>query len=89
MLRNLTIGRYLCFHKNRRRNLNVYFRESFFLLKGNSATSLIIEIMIEKNLKGLERMEVLITSHEKFFLGNKNHSYGSRRISPGENCPQP
>ena len=27
--------------------------------------------MIQKNLKGLERMEVLITSHVKVFLGNK------------------
>ena len=41
MLRNLTIGRYLCFHKHRRRNLkaylNIYSRESIFLLKGNLA----------------------------------------------------
>ena len=40
MLRNLAIGRYL-FSQNRRTNLNVYSniysRESFFLLKGNSA----------------------------------------------------
>ena len=36
MLQNLTIGRYLCFYKHRR-NLNAYFRESIFLLKGNSA----------------------------------------------------
>ena len=32
-------------------------------------------MMIQKNVKGLERMEVLITSHMKFFLGNKYNSY--------------
>ena len=32
-------------------------------------------MMIQKNLKGLERMEVLITSHMKVFLGNKYNSY--------------
>ena len=32
-------------------------------------------MMIQKNLKGLERMEVLITSHTKDFLGNKYNSY--------------
>ena len=41
MLRNLPIGRYLNFHKYRRRNFNAYLhidsRESIFLLKGNSA----------------------------------------------------
>ena len=31
--------------------------------------------MIQKNLKGLERMEVLITSHMKVFLGNIYNSY--------------
>ena len=31
--------------------------------------------MIQKNLKGLEKMEVLITSHMKDFLGNKYNSY--------------
>ena len=31
--------------------------------------------MIQKNLKGLERMEVFITSHLKVFLGNKYNSY--------------
>ena len=31
--------------------------------------------MIQKNLKGLERMEVLITSHVKVFLGNNYNSY--------------
>ena len=40
MLRNLTIGKYLCFHKHRRTNitayLNIYSRETFFLLKENS-----------------------------------------------------
>ena len=32
-------------------------------------------MMIQKNLKGLERMEVLIKSHMKVFLGNKYNSY--------------
>ena len=32
-------------------------------------------MMIQKNFKGLERMEVLITSHMKIFLGNKYNSY--------------
>ena len=31
--------------------------------------------MIQKNSKGFERMEVLITSHIKVFLGNKYNSY--------------
>ena len=31
--------------------------------------------MIQKNLKGLEGMEVLITSHMKVFLGSKYDSY--------------
>ena len=32
-------------------------------------------MMMRKNLKGLERMEVLITSHMKVFLGNEYKSY--------------
>ena len=32
-------------------------------------------MMIQKNLKDLERIEVLITSHMKVFLGNKYNSY--------------
>ena len=32
-------------------------------------------MMIQKKLKDLERMEVLITSHMKVFLGNKYNSY--------------
>ena len=32
-------------------------------------------MMIQKNLKGLERMEVLITSHVKVLLGNECNSY--------------
>ena len=32
-------------------------------------------MMIPKNLKALERMEVLMTSHVKVFLGNKYNSY--------------
>ena len=35
--------------------------------------SLIIEMMIQKNLKGLEKMEVL--SRSQVFLGNKYNSY--------------
>ena len=31
--------------------------------------------MIQKNLKGLERIEVLITTHAKVFLVNKYNSY--------------
>ena len=31
--------------------------------------------MIKKNLKGLERMEVFITSYLKVFLGNRYNSY--------------
>ena len=66
MLRNLTIGRYLpkFSHKHRRRSLlvclNIHLRESIFLLKGNSATTLIIEMMIQKILNGLERIKVLL-----------------------------
>ena len=36
---------------------------------------LVTEMMIHKNLKGLERMEVLITSHMKIFLANRSNSY--------------
>ena len=32
-------------------------------------------MMIQKNLKSLERMKVLVTSHVKVFLGNKYNSY--------------
>ena len=32
-------------------------------------------MMIQKNLKDFERMEVLITYHVKVFLGNKYSSY--------------
>ena len=31
-------------------------------------------MLIQKNLKGLEKMKVLITSHMKAFLGNKYNS---------------
>ena len=51
MLRNLTIGRYLCFHKHWRRNLNtylnIYSRESIFLLKGKNNDS--------EKIKGLRK----------------------------------
>ena len=43
ILSNLTIGRYLCFQKHYRRNLstylNIYSRESIFLLKGKNDDS--------------------------------------------------
>ena len=32
-------------------------------------------MVIQKNLKCLERMEVLVTYHVKVFLGNKYNSY--------------
>ena len=46
-----------------------------FLWKGIQQFSLIIEMTIQRNLKGIERMEVLITSHVKAFLGNKYNNY--------------
>ena len=44
-------------------------------MKENSATSLIIEMMTQKYLKDLEKMEVLIASHVNFFLCSKYNSY--------------
>ena len=41
---------------------------------GIQQSCLVIEMMIQKNFKGLKRMEVLITSHMKVFLGNKCNS---------------
>ena len=74
MLRNLTKAwRYLRFQRHRGKNLNAYLnipvKVSFFW-KGIQQSGLVIEMMIQKNLKGLERMEVLITSHPiwRFFL---------------------
>ena len=46
-----------------------------FLLKGIEQSALVIEMMIQKNLKALERMEVLIAFHMKVFHGNKCNSY--------------
>ena len=43
--------------------------------KGIQQSSLIIEIMIQKHLKGLQRMKVLIASHVKVFLSNKYNNY--------------
>ena len=78
MLRTLTIERYQCFQKHRLRNLNAYLNiyslESTFIWKGIQQSSLVTEMTIQKNLKGLERMEILTTSHVKVFLGNK-YSY--------------
>ena len=67
MLRNLTkAGRYLCFQRHLRSNLNAYLniavKVSFFW-KGVQQSGLVIEMMIQKNFKGLEKIEVLITSH--------------------------
>ena len=77
MLRNLTIERYLCFHKHRRTNhnayLNIYSRKSFFLLKGNSAIWFSYRNDISE--KDLERNEVSITSLMKVFLGNECNCY--------------
>ena len=56
--RNLKLGSKLKYLK-----VNVYSRESFFFWKGIQQSGKIIEMMIQKNLKRLERMEVLITSH--------------------------
>ena len=46
-----------------------------FFWKGVLQSGLIMEMKIQKMLKGLERMEVLITSHMKVFLGNIYNSY--------------
>ena len=74
MLRNLTKAwQYLCFQRHRRANLNAYLyipvKFSFFW-KGIQQCGIVIERMIQKSLKGLEGMEVLITSHPiwRFFL---------------------
>ena len=58
MLHNLTLRRYLRFHKHGRKNLNaylnIYFREVIFLLKGNSAIQ--FNYWNNDSEKGLERM---------------------------------
>ena len=43
--------------------------------RGIQQSGLVIEMMIQKKFKGLERMEVLITSNMKIFLGNKYNIY--------------
>ena len=79
MLRGLTIGRYLCFHKYRCRNLNtylnIYSHESIFLLKGNPAIRFNHWNDDSEKFKGFRKNEVLIISHLKVFLGNKYNSY--------------
>ena len=65
MLRNLTMGRYLYFQTYKSQSISEYLFPRKFLS----------EMMIQKNLKDLERMEVLITSHMKVFLGNKYNIY--------------
>ena len=79
MLGNLTKAwQCLCFEIHRRTNLNaclnIPVKISFFW-KRTQQPGLVIEMMIQKNLKGLERMEVLITSHMKVFRGNEYNSY--------------
>ena len=51
----------------------VTFVSSFW--RGIQQSVLVTEMMIQKNVKGLERMKVLITSHITVFLGNKYNSY--------------
>ena len=67
MLRNLTKAwRYLYFQGQRRTSLNAYLNNHVkvsFFWKGIQQSGLVIEMIIQKNLKGLERMEVLITPH--------------------------
>ena len=46
-----------------------------FFWRGIQQSDLVIEMVIQTNFKGLERMEVLITSHMKVFLVNKYNSY--------------
>ena len=46
-------------------------KASFF----RKGTSLVIEMMTQKNLKGLERKKVSITSHVKVFPDNECNSY--------------
>ena len=46
-----------------------------FFWKEIKQSSLINEMMIQENLKSLERMEVLITSHMKVFLRSRYNSY--------------
>ena len=78
MLRNSTIGRYLCFYKHWRTNLSPYLNipmKASFFWKGIQYSSLIIEMMIQKNLQDLEKMMVLIASHVQVFLGNKYNSH--------------
>ena len=72
MLRNLTKAwLYLCFQRHRRINLNAYLnipvKVSFFW-KRIQQSGLVIEMMDQKNVKGLERIEILITFHMKVFL---------------------
>ena len=52
----------------------IYSHESFFL-RAIHQSCLIIEMMIQKNLEDLEKMDVLIIFHAKWFFGNKYYSY--------------
>ena len=82
MLRNLTKAwRYLCFQRHRRKNLNAYLskypRESFFLLKGNSAIRFSYWNDDSEKFKGFRKNGGFdyIPSHMKVFLGNEYNSY--------------
>ena len=52
MLHKLTIERYLCFPKHQRWNLNAYL--NIYSRKGIQQSSLIKEMVIQKNLKDLK-----------------------------------
>ena len=71
-LQDGTYGFYERQRENLKAYLNIPLKVSFFE-KGIQQSSLIITMVQKK--KGLERMEVLITSHVKVFLGNKYSSY--------------
>ena len=72
MLRNLTkVWRYLCFQRHRHTYINVYLNITVkvsFPWKRIHQTGLVIETMIQKNLKGLERMEIWLHPIWRFIL---------------------
>ena len=78
MLCELTIGQYLCFHKSRFTNLsaylNIYSRESIFLLKGNSAIWFNYRNSDSEKFKGFRKNGGFDYICEGF-LGNKCNSY--------------
>ena len=54
----------------------------YIFWKGIQQSVLIIEMIIQDNLKGLEKMKVLIISHVKIFLSNNYDSYGLGQLPP-------